>query len=174
MSTLAPISTLAASADRLRSFTPSPTSKASTPRSANCSSNAAPTSPSVPASPATTNVPARSSTSPRRSTPRSSRCAKLMTMETITYEWTVGTGYSLHLVHVPGTLGKPYSFGHGDAVRSIGLEDFFIGTTPVTQALWMHVMGDNSNPAIRRGADLPVENVSWNRITQPGGFLDCI
>lgn len=96
-------------------------------------------------------------------------------MDTITYQWSVaGEDHSLRLVHVPGTSGKPYSFGTSDAVRSIEQKDFFIGTTPVTQALWTHVMGRDSNPAIHRGAGLPVENVSWDSIIQPGGFLDRI
>jgi formylglycine-generating enzyme required for sulfatase activity len=51
---------------------------------------------------------------------------------------------------------------------------FFIGTVPVTQALWTHVAGTNSNPALNRGMALPVENVSWDAITQGGGFLDLI
>jgi sulfatase modifying factor 1 len=96
-------------------------------------------------------------------------------METITYQWSVaGEDHSLRLVHVPGTLSEPYSFGDGDAVRSIELREFFIGTTPVTQALWTHVMGNDSCPAVNRSGNLPVENVSWDRITQPGGFLDRI
>jgi formylglycine-generating enzyme required for sulfatase activity len=50
------------------------------------------------------------------------------------------------------------------------LAGFFIGTTPVTQALWAHVMGEN--PAVHAEPHRPVENVSWERITTPGGFLD--
>ena len=47
---------------------------------------------------------------------------------------------------------------------------FFIGTTPVTQALWLRVMGEN--PAVRADLHCPIENVSWRRITAPGGFLE--
>jgi formylglycine-generating enzyme required for sulfatase activity len=50
------------------------------------------------------------------------------------------------------------------------LADFFISTTPVTQALWTRVMGEN--PAVHRNPHCPVENVSWERITSRGGFLD--
>lgn len=37
---------------------------------------------------------------------------------------------------------------------------FWIGRTEVTQALWEAVMG--SNPSYSKGANLPVENISWN------------
>ena len=37
---------------------------------------------------------------------------------------------------------------------------FYLGETEVTQAQWERVMGNN--PSRFRGADLPVENVSWN------------
>ena len=38
-------------------------------------------------------------------------------------------------------------------------KDFFIGETPVTQALWKAVMG--SNPSLIKGDDNPVERVTW-------------
>jgi formylglycine-generating enzyme required for sulfatase activity len=50
------------------------------------------------------------------------------------------------------------------------LAGFFISTTPVTQALWQRVTG--ANPAVHRDPQCPVENVSWEHITGPGGFLD--
>lgn len=50
------------------------------------------------------------------------------------------------------------------------LNGFFIGTTPVTQALWLRIMGEN--PAVNPNLRCPVENVSWTQITAPGGFLD--
>jgi formylglycine-generating enzyme required for sulfatase activity len=54
------------------------------------------------------------------------------------------------------------------------VRSFFIGAVPVTSASWTHVMGPDTNPAVHRGDNLPLENVSWNEITQPGGFLDRI
>ena len=39
-------------------------------------------------------------------------------------------------------------------------QGFWLGDTPVTQALWEVVMG--SNPSRFKGPDRPVENVSWN------------
>ena len=47
-----------------------------------------------------------------------------------------------------------------------------MGSTPVTQALWRHVMG--SNPSGRAEPRAPVESVSWNDITGPDGFLERI
>ena len=47
-----------------------------------------------------------------------------------------------------------------------------MATTPVTQALWLHVMGQN--PAKFEDLKSPVENVSWDHISAPGGFLDRI
>ena len=93
-------------------------------------------------------------------------------MTTIRYEWSDGdTGRMLELVHVEGTNGRPYDFGEGDDARRIEVRGFFVATVPVTQALWTHVMGAD-NPANGRGAQFPLENVSWDAIVRPGGFLD--
>ena len=45
-------------------------------------------------------------------------------------------------------------------VHSVTLSSYYIGKTEVTQALWQAVMG--SNPSHFKGADLPVEFVTWN------------
>ena len=44
--------------------------------------------------------------------------------------------------------------------NELKLEDFYIGETEVTQALWQEIMGNNRSQL--KGNDLPVENVSWN------------
>jgi formylglycine-generating enzyme required for sulfatase activity len=89
----------------------------------------------------------------------------------LTYEWRDGGAqHELRLVRVPGTGGTPYLFGAGPGRRPIEVRDFHIASTPVTQALWMRVMG--SNPAVRFDLRCPVENVSWDHITGAGGFLD--
>ena len=55
---------------------------------------------------------------------------------------------------------------HGDAedwfegMVQIPGQTFMFGRTPVTQAQWEKVMGNN--PSKFKGADRPVENVSWN------------
>jgi formylglycine-generating enzyme required for sulfatase activity len=47
-----------------------------------------------------------------------------------------------------------------------------MATTPVTQALWVRMLG--SNPAVRPDLRCPVENVSWEHVAGPGGFLDAL
>ena len=42
--------------------------------------------------------------------------------------------------------------------------DFAIGKYPVTQALWEAVMGKGNNPSRFKGANRPVEQVSWDDI----------
>jgi formylglycine-generating enzyme required for sulfatase activity len=92
-------------------------------------------------------------------------------MGTLSCRYEVEAGeHELRLVSVPGTDGKPYLFGRSPNRRPIEVSAFYIGTTPVTQALWLYVMG--SNPSTRPGLRCPVENVSWDQITAPGGFLD--
>ena len=44
--------------------------------------------------------------------------------------------------------------------HKVSVNDYYIGQTEVTQALWMAVMG--SNPSEFRAYDHPVENVSWD------------
>lgn len=82
-----------------------------------------------------------------------------------------GTDLSLTMTPVKGTVGRPFLFGEGNEMRAIAIRDFYIATVPVTQSLWSHVMGTDSNPSRFRGNCRPVDNVSWDEITQPGGFL---
>ena len=87
------------------------------------------------------------------------------------YSWVAdGERHRLELIRVPGTDGTPYPFGRSPSTKPIHVSGFFIGSTPVTQALWSHVMGDA--PSIQPGPLRPVENVSWHDVTGPGGFLD--
>jgi len=94
-------------------------------------------------------------------------------MEDINYSWNVDEGIeSFKLAFVRGTHGYPYSFGDGATTRLVEVRDFFIGTVPVTQTLWTHVVGAGANSAAHQGPGLPIENISWDEITRPGGFLD--
>src|ERR1051326_2035254 len=94
-------------------------------------------------------------------------------MTPLSYKWRIGDKeHELCLAPVPGTGGHPYFFGRGSHRRPIEVSNFYISTTPVTQALWLHVMG--SNPSIFQGLQCPVENVSWDHVRGPGGFLDRI
>ena len=94
-------------------------------------------------------------------------------MEPLSYKWTDDDGeHELRLVHVPGTDDGPFMFGRSENKISVNVSDFYIASSPITQALWTHVMG--SNPARRVESRAPVENVSWEHITGPGGFLETI
>jgi hypothetical protein len=94
-------------------------------------------------------------------------------MEALSYKWTTnGDEHEIRFAPVTGTLGKPFLFGRGDDKIPIEISDFYILTTPVTQELWTHVMGEN--PAVRPAVNHPVENVSWEHITNNDGFLDRI
>jgi formylglycine-generating enzyme required for sulfatase activity len=96
-------------------------------------------------------------------------------MKSIIYPWRAGDAdHAFEMVEVEGTGGHPYTFGEGGSVREIELQSFYIGTVPVTQPLWEHVMGADSQPSVRKGDALPLENVSWDDITRPDGFLDRI
>src|SRR6266849_2626136 len=96
-----------------------------------------------------------------------------LAMEPIRYSWSAADRCNaFDLAFVRGTHGHPYSFGDRAGGRPVEIQDFFIGTVPVTQALWTHVMGADANPAAHQGPDLPLENVSWDEITRPGGFLE--
>jgi formylglycine-generating enzyme required for sulfatase activity len=86
------------------------------------------------------------------------------------HSWRDEAGeHELVLVEVPAANGDAFPIGEGAPVDVPG---FFIATTPVTQALWQHVMG--ANPSVRRELGCPVENVSWDQIRGRGGFLDRI
>ena len=92
-------------------------------------------------------------------------------MTTLNYKWEAdGSEHTLQLVRVAGTAGEPFLFGRGTDRKPIHIRSFYLSTTPVTQALWLHVMG--SNPACHRGPNLPTENVSWNHVCESAGFLD--
>jgi sulfatase modifying factor 1 len=91
-------------------------------------------------------------------------------MSTLKYVWQSGRlDHELLLLPVPGTSGKPYLFGP-EKKTPVEIRDFYMSTTPVTQAFWTHVM--DSNPSLHPGERLPVENVSWDQITGAGGFLE--
>ena len=87
------------------------------------------------------------------------------------HRWRDRNGeHELRLVPVPGTAGTPFTFGHAPKTKPVEIAAFHMSHTPVTQALWMHVMG--SNPAARPDPRCPAENVSWEQITGADGFLE--
>ncbi|MCQ2384741.1 MAG: formylglycine-generating enzyme family protein [Paludibacteraceae bacterium] len=57
--------------------------------------------------------------------------------------------------------GGTFDMMEGDKSHFVTVSDFYVGETPVTQALWYAVMGEN--PSFFKGENnLPVEQVSWN------------
>ncbi len=83
-------------------------------------------------------------------------------------------GHTFHLVKVQkggfmmGDDQSEYSY-EKPAHRVDIIADFELGQYPVTQALWEAVMG--ANPSRFKGADRPVEQVSWDDIRGEDGFL---
>lgn len=77
----------------------------------------------------------------------------------------VKQSYEYEMVFIKGgsfLMGSPGSEAErGDDERQhpVTVADFEMAKYPVTQAQWQAVMG--SNPSHFKGADLPVENVSW-------------
>ena len=91
-------------------------------------------------------------------------------MDSISYRWTDGDEREFVLVRVEGTGAAPCTFGDPPQSISVSVPEFYIGVVAITQALWTHI-GEQENPAVHRGPYFPVENVSWDSLTQPGGFL---
>ncbi|NEQ40605.1 MAG: SUMF1/EgtB/PvdO family nonheme iron enzyme [Okeania sp. SIO3I5] len=83
----------------------------------------------------------------------------------------LGDGVSLEMVKIPGGrffMGSPETeVGRRDTESPqhyVDVPEFFMGKYPVTQAQWEAVMGNN--PSEFKGANRPVENVSWNDATE--------
>jgi formylglycine-generating enzyme len=102
------------------------------------------------------------------------RDAKQSTMRSINYKWQSDGLHATEMVYIEGSNCHPYLFGNAAATRQAEVRDFWIGTVPVTQALWVHVMGSDGCPAVGHGAERPLENVSWDMITSRDGYLDRI
>lgn len=93
-------------------------------------------------------------------------------MSAIEYQWQAdGEPHTLRMIFVAGTKGQPYAFGVGNERTSIEVQDFYLAEVPVTQALWNHVMNGDANSALNHGLNLPQENVSWDALIAPDGFL---
>ncbi len=77
-----------------------------------------------------------------------------------------GYGVKLEMVHIPGgtfMMGSPTSEADrssDETQHRVTLSPFYMGKYPVTQAQWQAVMG--SNPSNFKGANRPVEQVSWD------------
>jgi formylglycine-generating enzyme required for sulfatase activity len=92
-------------------------------------------------------------------------------------EFEIAAGVTLTMCWIP-----PGEFVMGSPADELGRDDdetqhrvtltqgFWLGKYEVTQAQWEAVMG--RNPSHFKGSNLPVEVVSWDDISQPGGFLE--
>ena len=82
-------------------------------------------------------------------------------LETTTYNLN---GVSFTMVFVEGgtfTMGSDSRLEDQAPEHQVTLSSYLIGETEVTQALWQEVMGNNPSRS-NKGADYPVENVTWN------------
>ena len=70
-------------------------------------------------------------------------------------------GVSFNMIRVEG--GTFTMFEQVDYIKTqkVTLDDYYIGETLVTQALWKAVMGSKSSPFYFKGDKLPVNNVTW-------------
>jgi len=66
-------------------------------------------------------------------------------------------GVQFKMIYVEGGA---FQMGERSEKHEVTLSGFHIGETEVTQALWQAVMGNN--PSYFKGADRPVESISWN------------
>ena len=80
--------------------------------------------------------------------------------------FTIG-GIEFKMIHVEGGTfmmganeGDSEAFDREKPTHQVTLSSYSIGETAVTQALWKAVM--DNNPSRFKGADRPVENVSWD------------
>jgi len=80
----------------------------------------------------------------------------------------LGNGVTLDMVAIPGgtfMMGSPETekerFSSESPQHSVTVPAFFMAKYPVTQAQWQAVMGNN--PSNFKGANRPVESVSWNQ-----------
>ena len=94
----------------------------------------------------------------------------------------LGGGVSLELVWCPPggfLMGSPPSVGHlivnHETQHRVTLtKGFWLGKTEVTQRQWAIVSEDESTPSKFKGADLPVENVSWDACQKFVGKLNSV
>jgi formylglycine-generating enzyme len=80
--------------------------------------------------------------------------------------------HEFEMLHVSGgvfLMGSPdtdiYAYSSEKPAHLVKISDFLMAKFTVTQSLWETVM-NNENPSFFKGDDLPVEQVSWDDITQ--------
>ena len=111
--------------------------------------------------------PTTSKVEPKKPEPAKSPTIPQVAAPSKTRTFDLGNGVNLEMVLIPaGTfmMGSPDS-EVGRNEKEIQHEvtisrDFYMGTTEVTQAQWIAIMG--ANPSVFKGGNLPVESVSWD------------
>ncbi len=92
----------------------------------------------------------------------------------------LGNGVTLEMVAIPGgtfTMGSPENeaerFGNESPQHKVSIQTFFMGKYPITQKQWAAVaalpkvkIDLNSDPSHFKGADLPIECISWDEATE--------
>jgi len=72
------------------------------------------------------------------------------------------------MIAIPGGTfdmgGESWDNERSLPIHPVELSDFRMGQHPVTQALWLAVMGEENNPCYFKGLTRPVESVSWEQI----------
>ncbi|NEP43493.1 MAG: formylglycine-generating enzyme family protein, partial [Okeania sp. SIO2H7] len=83
---------------------------------------------------------------------------------------SLGGGVTLEMVYIPGgsfIMGSPENeegrYNSESPQHRVNVPAFFMGKYPVTQKQYQAVMGNN--PSYFKGANRPVEQVSWNDAT---------
>ena len=77
----------------------------------------------------------------------------------------LANGVNLEMVYIPGgtfNMGSTNGVGESNEhpQHAVALSPFYMSKTPITQAQWQAVMGNN--PSYWKEANRPVEQVSWN------------
>lgn len=88
----------------------------------------------------------------------------------------LGSGVNLEMVYIPvGELmmnPRPVQSHHKNPpYKVVFKKGFFIGKYPITQAQRQAIMGNNCHPSEFKGADGPVEKVSWHHAQE---FCYCL
>lgn len=90
-------------------------------------------------------------------------------IHTETIKTREGALFSFRMIEVIGGIfdmgaDDEDAFNDEKPIHQVTVPGFWMGEFPVTQALWQAVLGEN--PSYFPGLDRPVEQVSWDMITQ--------
>ena len=88
-----------------------------------------------------------------------------------------GSHFDLILIEAGHFMMGSKGYSSEQPIHKVQLADFYLAQYPVTQALWLAVVG-GENPASFQGLQRPIENVSWydaaafcNRLNELCGYV---